>query len=94
METDVEIRWVDTDVVTESDYDFVVAPRSDPEWKKLSAEETDAEVNSIVQNVLKYKADKQEKVAGMIQTALSSNEKTKKQAKMMGGEKNKRIRRH
>lgn len=94
MDTDVEIKWVDTDVVTESDYDFIVAPRSDPEWKVLSAEETDAEVNSIVQNVLAFKKDKEEKVSGMIKTALASNEKTKKQAMMMGGEKNNRVRRH
>jgi hypothetical protein len=94
MDTDVRIKWVDTDIVTESDYDFVVAPVTDPEWTKLSAEETDAEVNDIVQNVLAFEADKEEKISGMIQTALSSNEKGKKQPMMMGGVKIRRVRRH
>ena len=66
---------MDTNEVTESEYDVVVAPESDPEWDVLRAEETDAEVNDIVKNVMAYKTEKDAKVAGMTKDA-SKNDKS------------------
>ena len=90
MDTDasaVRVKFVDTSKVTESDYDIVIAGFSDPEWKVLRAEETDSEVNDLVQNVLAYQV-KREKTRLQKPTPATrgSATKAKKRGMMMMGD--------
>ena len=85
MDTDasaVRVKFVDTSKVTESDYDIVIAGFSDPEWKVLRAEETDSEVNDLVQNVLAYQV-KREKTRLQKPTPATRGSATKAKKRMM-----------